>query len=637
MHTHRMRAWWAVGAALTLGTLTMIAPNLVQASDHSGAGVGPARTVAQADAMAVREFPSGVGAVVLCSGDQRYSVDVVAGQALATHLGAPLLLSSGVNALGNAADQALKDLNIPQVSNTVQPFQPMAGKPVVYIVGGKNAISPLVTTLLRAQGYQIVRVGGRNAQHTLEAVDRIVAPALPSGKALVGFPQTWTTYAGGQSHNAVFKSPSNAPQWEKNGVSWQYAEMAAVPLQASFPDTANLGLRGAPVKMTQDLGNAVGVTAANGIIYAESDDFHLYALSARTGKQLWTAGPTVNSLMGNPIVGQGLVYVTAGDTGFPFSQVLKYELSGGTQALVRGLMYSAIYAYNAQTGRLVWRQDFHGNAMPSPVLVGNTVYEATGGGNLWAMNAQTGQVLWKTSLGGFDSMSSANFWTNPVTGVTEIIVGTSDANHLVAVDAATGKILWTQPTTLKIFNTGMGDNSPTVDAIQGIVIQDSVVNFNQATKTCNLAVYAMDASTGQVLWSTDLGVGSAPPAYKAGVTMVKNGVVYVGSPVTSALYALSESTGKILWSFSFKGAGPAGAGRGNAVYAYGTLWVAAGPTIYALNPTTGQELGSYSPGGRFGIVNPVIVGGTMYLDNSYDWVQAIPLTKIYPGVKISYQ
>ncbi|HBQ94292.1 MAG TPA: hypothetical protein DD856_03815, partial [Sulfobacillus sp.] len=82
-------------------------------------------------------------------------------------------------------------------------------------------------------------------------------------------------------------------------------------------------------------------------------------------------------------------------------------------------------------------------------------------------------------------------------------------------------------------------------------------------------------------------------------------------------------------------AGPAGAGRGNAVYAYGVLWVAAGPKVYALNPQTGQELGSYSPGGRFGIVNPVIVGATMYLDNSYDWVQAIPLKTIDPHVAIN--
>jgi outer membrane protein assembly factor BamB len=88
-----------------------------------------------------------------------------------------------------------------------------------------------------------------------------------------------------------------------------------------------------------------------------------------------------------------------------------------------------------------------------------------------------------------------------------------------------------------------------------------------ANKTTDLAVYAMNADTGNILWSTDLGRGSAPPAYESGMALIQNGVVYVGSPVTSMLYALDEFTGKILWTFSFANSGPAGAGRGNAVLA----------------------------------------------------------------------
>ncbi|MCY0885666.1 MAG: hypothetical protein OWV35_07245, partial [Firmicutes bacterium] len=89
-----------------------------------------------------------------------------------------------------------------------------------------------------------------------------------------------------------------------------------------------------------------------------------------------------------------------------------------------------------------------------------------------------------------------------------------------------------------------------------------------------------------------------------------------------------------LWTFHYPNAGPAGAGRGSPAYADGVLWSAAGSTLYALNPANGQLLGSYTPGGRFGIVNPVIVGGTMYLDNSYDWIQAVPLTRIDPHLAV---
>lgn len=620
------------GSALVYSVVSPAGP--VLAARGASASAQTAQMAQAAAAMAERLYPSGASAVVLASGLPAHYVDLISAEALAQRVSAPLLLTDGTGTLGAAAQKALAWMTPPRGGAGIQPFSAAAVKPVVYLVGGRAAIRSGLAASLRAQGYSVVRVWGVSALATMQAVSGVVAPQAPSGTDRALFPTVWASYAENPSHNAAVPATAQTPGWEKAGVSWKFPEAGAVPLQAGFPDTANLGARGAPVKMTQDLGNAVGVTAVSGVVYAESDDGRVYALDARTGQELWTAGPAANALMGNPVVGDGLVFVSAGDTGFPFSQVMKFAMTHGRQPMVRGLGYAGVYAFNARTGRLVWRQDFHGNAMPTPVLLGNTLYEPTGGGHLWAFDARTGRVLWKTQLGGFDSMSSANYWTNPATGTAEIIVGVSDANHVVAINAATGKILWTQGTKLGIFNTGMGDNTASVDSAGGVIVQDSVVDFNPSNKTCNLAVYAMSARTGRVLWATKLGRGSSPPAYKAGVTMIHDRVVYVGSPVTSTFYALSEKTGRILWSFPFHGAGPAGAGRGNAVYAYGTLWIAAGPRLYALDPKTGKEMGSYAPGGRFGIVNPVIVGGTMYLDNSYDWVQAVPLKKIDPQVQI---
>ncbi|MCY0885485.1 MAG: PQQ-binding-like beta-propeller repeat protein, partial [Firmicutes bacterium] len=530
----RGRAALLGGAGLAALTLTA-----VHAAPAPSGSAGQAATVA---AMAERLYPSGAPAVVISSGLPGHYADLAAAQALAMRVGGPVLLAAGVDTLGTATQAALTALTVPRVSNHVQPVQPPAGKPTVYLVGGPAAIGQGVAQALRNQGYTVIRVGGNSRRATLEAVAARVAPPWPQAARRPGFPAAWDGYVGNPEHNAVFAVPASAPAWERNGVTWRLPEADAVPLSAPFPDLTQLGARGAPVKMTQTIGNAVGVTAVNGVIYAESDDGHLYAVDARNGRLLWEAGPTVNALMGNPVVADGLVFVTAGDTGFPFSQVLKFFLSQGKQPLVRGLGYAAVYAYNAHTGRLVWRHDFHGNAMPTPLAWDGTLYVPTGGGNLWAFDARTGQLRWKTYLGGFDSMSSPNLWTNPATGQTEIIVGTSDANHVVAVDARTGKVLWTQATTLPIFNTGMGDNSPAVDPGRGIVSQDSVIGFDPADHTVNLAIYALNAATGRMLWATKLGRGPAVPAYKAGVAMIHGGVVYVGSPVTSTLYALNEQT-----------------------------------------------------------------------------------------------
>lgn len=613
----------AVGAALAGGGLVWAANRDAKAPVASA---GAADAVA---AMAVRAYPNGAAAVVIVGA----TADGLAAESLANGLSAPLLVADSATALGPAAERALAQLSVPNTGQgAVQPYAPAAGKPMVYLVGSHQALSPQLARQLSQAGYRVVRIAAGSPGALVDKVRALVAPAIPARVA--GFPAEWTAYAGGAAHNSAYPATAASLAWVKNGVRWNFPETAAVPLSAPFPDLAQLGERGAPVKMTQTLGNAVGVTAVDGVIYAESDDAHLYAVDARTGRRLWEAGPAVNALMGDPVVGPHLVYVTAGDTGFSFSQVLKYAASKGSHSLVRGLGYSAIYAYDRTTGRLVWRQDFRGNAMPTPVLWHGVVYEPTGGGNLWAFDAATGRRLWKTSLGGFDSMSSPAVWTDPATGRASILVGTSDANNLVSVDAATGRVLWKQPTGLNIFNTGMGDNSPAVDETRGVVVQDSVVDFNPSDKTVNLAVYAVNARTGAVLWATKLGRGAAPPAYKAGVAMIHNGTVYVGSPVTSSLYALDETTGKVLWQFHYPAAGPAGAGRGGAVYADGVLWTATGPSLYAFNPVTGRELGHFSPGGRFGIVNPVIVGGTMYVDNSYDWIQAVPLKRIDPGLRL---
>lgn len=589
--------------------------------------------VSQVADMSNHLFINGANAAVLAPGTAS-DPSLVAGAAeLSSFLHAPLLLTETPDSLGPSATQALNSMAVAPTPYPM-PGALMPGKPMLYVVGDNTVISQELVDNLKQLGYQVQRVKGTPNEPVIDVIDKMVHPPLPSAADASSFPDSWLKYAYNLAHNPAFPAAPGAPEWVRKGVSWAFPENMAVPLQSSFPDQAALGLRGAPVKMTQMLGNAVGVTAVNGIIYAESDDGYLYALNAQTGDLLWESPHLINALMGDPVVADNLVFVTAGDTGFSFSQLLKYFLSGGKKSLNRGLGYAAIYAFDAQTGRQVWRQDVSGNAMSSPAVYNGIVYTATGDGHLYAYRATTGDPVFQTDLGGFDSMSSLNLYLDPKTFRELVLVGVSDQNRVVAVDAYTGKIVWTQATNLKIFNTGMGDNSPAVDQENGIVVQDSVVDGDPATQTSDLGLFAMDVHTGKVLWSDKLGRGPTPPAYKAGITMIHQGIIYVGTPITSKFYAVDEKTGNILWTFQITDAGPAGAGRGGAVYYQGVLWLAAGPSIYALDPSTGRELSSYKPGGRFGIVNPVIVGGTMYLDNSYDWVQAIPLSTIYPGLSL---
>lgn len=461
------------------------------------------------------------------------------------------------------------------------------------------------------------------------------APGTPSGAAGADvaryFPKTWTVYAANPEHNAAFDLPEGAPEALVKGVSWQFAEARALPLDGGPRDEDVLGFLAAAVKTTQTIGNAVGVTAADGKIFVESDWFKVYALDAVTGRKIWEAD-TINQNMGNPVVADGLVFVGSGDTGFSFDNTMKYK---NGKRVSRGLGFAAVYAFDENTGKKVWVFPTKGEDMPSVVYLNGKVYFGNGDGHVYCLDAKTGKQLWATDVGGFASMSSANYWHDPDTGQDLIFVGFTDPNYLYAIDAADGHVVW-KATIPGVFNTGMGDNSPLVDSQKGIVFQDAVVDFRAQDRTSDLAMFAVDARTGRVLWITKLGRGPSPPAYKAAIAMLHDGVVYVGNPANGYLTALDELTGKVLWrtdlgTMTWRGKTMHIQNRGGPTYYKGILYQAAGPYVFALDPKDGRILSKYQAGGRFGIVNPVIVGGTMYLGNSWNWVMAIPLSRIYPG------
>ena len=205
---------------------------------------------------------------------------------------------------------------------------------------------------------------------------------------------------------------------------------------------------------------------------------------------------------------------------------------------------------------------------------------------------------------------------------------------LIAVNVKNGQIVWnfTLPPGYTPFNTGMGDVSPAVDQKNGIVVQTTIVDFIKANRTVNLALFALNATNGKLLWITLLGRGYVPPAFKGGVPTIYNGVIYVGSPVTSMVYAVNETTGKIIWETPIPNVqsppNGAGGGRGNPVYIDGYIIEPAGAYVDVYNASNGELIKSVYLGGRFGIINAVVVGNTVFLDNSYNWVFAVPLSSL---------
>ncbi|WP_238974340.1 PQQ-binding-like beta-propeller repeat protein [Leptospirillum ferriphilum] len=436
----------------------------------------------------------------------------------------------------------------------------------------------------------------------------------PVGEDRFFGPSSWEQMNENPEHNAAFHQKAGGPSWFYDGVGWRFAEARAWPLEEKNPfGTRTDGKIEAAAVQTQFYGNALGVSVVDGIVYAESDDMFAYALNARTGQLIWRTSPVGNHLMGNPIVKGRFVYLSAGGVGFNFANVVRYRKTGFA---VRGMdvSYNGIYALDRKTGHVLWHHGSLGEAMPTPAVHKNVLFFATGSGSVHALDRRTGRSLWTTRLKGNDNMSS------PAYSSGRIFLAMAIPPRLYSLDARTGKVLWSR-SIRGAANTGMGDVSPAVS--RGVVVMDTVTRPERKGKEVTLqpVIVAFDAKTGKVLWEKKMRRGPRPPAFKGGVPMIAGHVVYVGSPVNGDYEARDLFTGKRIWRWSRMSSS-----RSAPTLVDGRLFIAGEDHVYVLDPETGKELSKRKVGGRMGIISPTIVGGTVYLANSWDWIVAMPLS-----------
>lgn len=468
----------------------------------------------------------------------------------------------------------------------------------------------------------------------------------PTSKEAEGYPAAWPTIYGNAQRNAGVLPGIAAESPDNPGVSWQYAEARAWPLDRPAFDAEADGVKSAETTAAQWQGNAVGVSVAGGVVYAASSDQFVYALNARTGKLIWRTSPVGSTFMGQPLVVGNIVYVNAGTVGFNYSNVQRYQKTGSA-VRGEGVAYNGIYALDRDTGKLIWRYATAGDAMPTPAASNGRLVFSTGAGEIISLEGKFGGKLWQTNVGGMGNMSS------PAIAGGRVFVGMASPAFLYALDEKTGRTLWRASIAGSV-NTGMGDVSPAV--ADGIVVTDAVSHPStdgtvtkslarsagshpsagkrshqqtvSTSTTMDMSIAAFDASTGKMLWNHITARGPKPPSFKGGVPMIHDGVVFVGSPVTNSYQALALKTGKLLWTWRVPDPSEAGSGRGPAAYYNGKLYVATGASLYELDPKTGKLLSEAKIGGRFGITGPTIANNTIYAGNAWDWILAVPLSKL---------
>jgi outer membrane protein assembly factor BamB len=186
---------------------------------------------------------------------------------------------------------------------------------------------------------------------------------------------------------------------------------------------------------------------------------------------------------------------------------------------------------------------------------------------------------WRFSTG--DSIGSVPTVAN---GIVYINSNDKKDGNLYALNATTGQVLWTR-------HIGSYDFGCAPTVANGVVYMGAPDD--------NL--YALNARTGNVLWTapTEGRIGSSPTLF--------NGVIYIGSD-DGTLYAFNASTGKQLWAI------PTGGDiRSSPAVANGVVYVGSDDGhLYALNAANGNPLWKFPTGGKVRS-SPAAVNGVVYV------------------------
>jgi outer membrane protein assembly factor BamB len=153
---------------------------------------------------------------------------------------------------------------------------------------------------------------------------------------------------------------------------------------------------------------------ANGVVYVSCSgnivrSSKVYALSASTGKMIWTfTTDSTNLDYSDPVVVNGIVYVGSDDK---------------------------LYALNANTGKKIWSSTLNGDVW-SPVVEYGVVYVCTNK-SLYALNAANGEEIWSYPIG-------ENYMADLaiVDGVVYVGCDIDSDMTICALSAVNGEKLW---------------------------------------------------------------------------------------------------------------------------------------------------------------------------------------------------
>ncbi|HVB71947.1 MAG TPA: PQQ-binding-like beta-propeller repeat protein [Ktedonobacteraceae bacterium] len=313
------------------------------------------------------------------------------------------------------------------------------------------------------------------------------------------------------------------------------------------------------------VGSSAYLQVVNHVVYAVLD-FDIYALDASTGQQIWHVANHTNKSYFWFVVDNGRLYLYSLDSTFSALNAADgsalwhnttFTTENGYGFSVRnGNLYTQnstadpndqkLYTLDGATGKVRWSVPLpQGSLLNAPLVENGTVYYSSG--NLvFAVKEQSGERIWEQPVPAAGMLTDVS----PAGGIlyvnssSVIMESSTDTRNIYALNAQTGQLLW---------SAGPGYNTLNVSITNGLLL---------AAREHNgvYSIAGLDARTGKATWQVPFqcavyhfGPKLLYPECSALWTEAINGKFYLlesdGQPLNKRVYTLKSfdaGTGQLL-------------------------------------------------------------------------------------------
>lgn len=288
------------------------------------------------------------------------------------------------------------------------------------------------------------------------------------------------------------------------------------------------------------------VVYLDGIAYIGSCSTHgagydmVFAVDTRNGSIIWSL-PTGPGYVG-PVIDDNRLYIGTSSHGYNPTNEYVYcinrldgtilwrrNIYGGIAESIQydeeKIYFSTdiVYALNKGDGAINWTYALDDYCVTKPILNDNAFITATSGGTMYKINVTDGEKIWEVHLPDFS-------WDNSITADNQghIFIAVYNDKSINAYEEKTGKIIWSYRLHAKSLSFNAFHNNM-------LFISDT-----------NGYVYALNASTGMLIWEKKIG-----DCCDISSPSISGGLVFIGTRdyQNGAFFALNETNGNIIWLY----------------------------------------------------------------------------------------